>query len=53
MAHLEAAARLAPEDPRVRDELGRAYQKLGRTELAEREFEAARQLKARRPGGAP
>jgi tetratricopeptide (TPR) repeat protein len=51
--HLEAAARLAPEDPRARDELGHAYQKLGRTGLAQREFEAARQLEAGKPGGAP
>jgi Flp pilus assembly protein TadD len=50
--HLEVAARLSPEDASVREQLGQAYQKLGRTELARREFEASRQLKARRPGGA-
>ena len=45
---LEAAARLAPEDPNIRYQLGRAYQKLGRTELAEQQFEVFRQLKAKR-----
>ena len=48
--HLEAAARLSPEDAGVREQLGLAYQRLGRTELAHREFEASRQLKAKRPG---
>jgi Flp pilus assembly protein TadD len=52
LPHLEEAARLAPEDANAREELGRAYQKLGRTGLAERELGAARQLKAKRPGGA-
>ena len=32
--HLEAAARLAPEDASIRYQLGQAYQKLGRTEQA-------------------
>ena len=44
---LEAAARLTPEDPNVRYQLGQAYQTLGRTELARRELEAARQLGSR------
>jgi tetratricopeptide (TPR) repeat protein len=46
--HLEAAARLAPEDANVRYQLGRAYTQQGRTDLAEREFEAFRQIKAKR-----
>ncbi len=49
---LEAAARLAPGDPRPHDELGRAYEKLGRGELAQREFEAARRLEDGKGGGA-
>ena len=44
---LEAAARLTPEDAEVRDELGRAYEKLGRKDLARRQFAASRQLKAK------
>jgi len=46
--HLEAAARLAPEDASIRYQLGQAYQKLGRTELAEQQFEIFRTLKAKR-----
>jgi len=46
--HLEAAARLAPEDASIRYQLGQAYQKLGRTELAEQQFEIFRSLKAKR-----
>jgi Flp pilus assembly protein TadD len=46
--HLEAAARLSPEDANVRYQLGQAYQRLGRRDQAEREFEAFRELKARR-----
>jgi tetratricopeptide (TPR) repeat protein len=42
--HLAAAARLAPGDGNVRYALGRAYQALGRTEEAEREFEVVRRL---------
>ena len=43
--HLEAAARLAPEDASIRYQLGQAYQKLGRTELAQQQFEAFQKLK--------
>jgi Flp pilus assembly protein TadD len=50
---LQAAARLAPEDPRPHDELGHAYEKLGRTPLARREREVARKLEAGTAGGAP
>ncbi|HEY2940954.1 MAG TPA: tetratricopeptide repeat protein [Vicinamibacteria bacterium] len=43
--HLEAAARAAPEDAKIHYQLGQAYRKLGRTGLAEQEFERFRQLK--------
>ena len=46
--HLEAAARLSPEDPSIHYQLGQAYQKLGRTELAEKQFEIFRSLKSKR-----
>ena len=49
--HLEAAARLAPEDASIRYQLGQAYQKLGRTELAQQQFEVFRQLKEKRGSG--
>ena len=48
MEQLEAAARLAPDDANVHYQLGRAYQKLGRTELAEKELEVYRQIKDKR-----
>ena len=51
--HLEAAARLDPEDASVHYQLAQAYQKTGRTELAEREFERYRELKDKRRGGPP
>jgi tetratricopeptide (TPR) repeat protein len=51
--HLEAAARLAPEDAKIHYQLGQAYQRLGRAPLAEREFERFRELKEKRPDGAP
>ena len=35
--HLEAAARQAPDDANIHYQLGQAYQKLGRTELAEQQ----------------
>ena len=53
LPHLEAAARLAPGDAAVREQLAQAYQKLGQTELANRELEAARELKARPWRGSP
>jgi len=46
--HLEAAARLAPEEANTHYQLGRAYTKLGRTEDAQRQFEIFRQIKAKR-----
>lgn len=48
LEQLETAARQAPEDAKIRYQLGQAYQRLGRTELAERQFELFRQLKAKR-----
>ena len=36
IGHLEVAARLAPEDANIHYQLGQAYQRLGRTELAAR-----------------
>jgi Flp pilus assembly protein TadD len=45
--HLEAAVHLAPEDPNIHYQLGRAYQALGRPDDAQREFELFRQLKVK------
>jgi predicted Zn-dependent protease len=45
---LEAAARLNPDDPGIHYQLGQAYQKLGRTELAQQQFDLFREIKARR-----
>jgi tetratricopeptide (TPR) repeat protein len=50
-AHLEIAARAAPDDANVRYQLGQAYQRLGRTELAAREFETYKKLKDKHRGG--
>ena len=47
-AELEAAAKLNPDDPAVHYQLGQAYQKLGRTEAAQHQFELFREIKARR-----
>jgi tetratricopeptide (TPR) repeat protein len=49
-SHLEAAVKLAPEDANIRYQLGRAYQKLGRTEQAEHEFEEFRRIKDKPQG---
>ena len=53
LEHLEAAARVAPEDANIHYQLGRAYQTLGRTELAQQQFELFRQLKDKQRGRAP
>ena len=45
LPHLEAAARLSPDDPAIHYQLGQAYQRLARPADAEREFEAFRRLK--------
>jgi tetratricopeptide (TPR) repeat protein len=51
--HLELAARIAPDDANTHYQLGQAYQRLGRTELAAREFETHQRLKAKARGGHP
>ena len=45
LPHLEGAVKAAPGDPAVHYQLGQAYQRLGRAQDAEREFEAFRKLK--------
>ncbi len=50
-AQLEAAVRLAPRDPNIHYQLGQAYQRLGRRELARQRFETFRELKGDRGGG--
>jgi tetratricopeptide (TPR) repeat protein len=49
--HLEIAVKLSPEDANIHYQLGQAYQRLGRADLAEREFEEFRRLKDRGRGG--
>ncbi len=44
-AQLVAASELAPEDPNIRNQLGRAYQRLGEREKAQEQFDAFRALK--------
>jgi tetratricopeptide (TPR) repeat protein len=51
--HLEAAARTAPEDANIHYQLARAYEKLGRSELAEKEFATYRDLKDKQRGKTP
>jgi tetratricopeptide (TPR) repeat protein len=53
VAHLEAAARLASEDANIHYQLGQAYQKTGRPELAQQQFERFRELKEKRRGATP
>lgn len=48
---LEIAARLAPEDANVHYQLGQAYQKLGKTDLAQEQFQAFQRLKDQRRKG--
>jgi tetratricopeptide (TPR) repeat protein len=48
LSHLEAAVRLAPGDANIHYQLGRAYQRLGRVEESQKEFEVFRQIKAKR-----
>ncbi len=50
-AQLEIAVRVAPEDANVHYQLGQAYQKLGKTDLAQKEFEAFQRLKDQRRKG--
>jgi len=53
IVHLEMAARLSPDDPIVHYQLGLAYQRLGKADLAAREFETFQRLKDKRRGGRP
>jgi Flp pilus assembly protein TadD len=50
---LEIAVKLAPDDPNIHYQLGQAYQRLGRAELAAKEFEAFQKLKDKKRGGQP
>jgi len=50
---LEAAARLSPEDANVQYQLGRAYQKLGREDDAQKKFELFQKLKDKQRGSTP
>lgn len=49
-AHLEAAAQLSPTDANIAYQLGQAYQRLGRGEQAQRQFEIYRRLKRQERG---
>jgi tetratricopeptide (TPR) repeat protein len=49
--HLERAVKLAPADPNIHYQLAQAYQRLGKTDLAAKEFDAYQQLKAKSRGG--
>src|SRR3989441_1224781 len=51
--HLEAAARTAPQDANIHYQLARAYEKIGRAELAEKEFAIYRDLKDKQRGKTP
>jgi tetratricopeptide (TPR) repeat protein len=51
VVHLELAARLSPDDSNIHYQLGQAYQRLGKTDLAAREFETFQRLKAKSRGG--
>ena len=48
LTHLETAARLSPDDPSTHNQLGMAYQRLGKAELAAHEFEIFQRLKDQR-----
>jgi Flp pilus assembly protein TadD len=49
--HLLAAVRLAPNDADAHYQLGQAYQRMGRADLAEQQFTEFRQLKEKQRGG--
>jgi Flp pilus assembly protein TadD len=49
--HLEIAARLAPDDANIHFQLARAYEQLGRAELARQEFATYQQLKEKQRRG--
>ena len=50
-AQLEIAAKLSPDDANIHYQLGQAYERLGRTEPAQQQFEIFRALKDKRRGG--
>jgi tetratricopeptide (TPR) repeat protein len=45
VTHLEIAVRIAPEDANIHYQLGLAYQKLGKTDLAQKQFDEFQRLK--------
>jgi tetratricopeptide (TPR) repeat protein len=51
LGHLEVAARLNPDDANIRYQLALAYQRLGRGDLAAKEFEVFQRLKDKARGG--
>jgi tetratricopeptide (TPR) repeat protein len=53
LSHLEIAVRLAPQDANVHYQLGLAYQKLGQTDLARKQYDEFQKLKdqGRKGGG--
>ena len=51
--HLEAAARLAPDEANIHYQLARAYEQLGRPELARQELATYQQLKEKRRAKTP
>jgi tetratricopeptide (TPR) repeat protein len=51
VAQLEIAVRLAPDDANIHYQLGQAYQKLGKTDLAQEQFLAFQRLKDQRRKG--
>jgi tetratricopeptide (TPR) repeat protein len=53
VVHLELAAQLSPDDSNVHYQLGQAYQRLGKSDLAAKEFETFQRLKAKSRGGTP
>jgi protein O-GlcNAc transferase len=53
LTHLEVAEKLSPDLANVHYQLGQAYQRLGRPELAAREFELFQRLKDKQRGGTP
>jgi len=50
-AQLEISAKLSPDDANVHYQLGQAYQRLGKAELASKEFDVFQALKNKRRGG--
>ena len=53
VTQLEIAVRLAPDDANIHYQLGQAYQKLGKTDLAQEQFVTFQRLKDQRRKGGP